>query len=519
MISLNFKCGNSIINKIKTNSIIEKTFQKNFNLTNISKINISQKLFRNNKFELNQNRISYYSYLSSFKRESFLNHNLKNFSIAFENTKNNKNFNNELDSKLSPEEKELKKKLKNNEEKFSRLVLKLSADEEIKKDHLIYLEALSFSKFVEENDFVLKSRKMLLNQFRFNEYSLFNKPNFDEELFVNYFGKIYYLELEENDLAAIEKKYFEIKENLRIEQIISIYDSLYYFEHYKYNLNNIKNDVIDFLTKSYLVMSPESNFELNINIIFSNPKEISKFSLFAAEKLIQYTNFDYMPQILSLSHRLNFIQPLPKIIHEIQHSTTVPDKIKQKVINNCGDILNKFFKNIPKDDINDSILIGLSNTLFYGKMNSEILDLYLGGFYRNIANFEIENLLEMFFLILNTSINEKNHSDIKQKLINQLLIIFSTVKPKPLIILETHKYYIYINNCREILNKAFISWITQKEKELINMNENDKDLYERFKKLLKLSVDVYPFATKDLNYSEGLLEDLFLVFKDIVKKF
>jgi len=325
--------------------------------------------------------------------------------------------------------------------------------------------------------------------------------------------------LEENDLAAIEKKYFEIKENFRIEQMISIYDSLYYFEHYKFNVNNIKNDLIDFLTKSYLVMSPENNFELNTSIIFSDPKVISKFSLFAAEKLIQYTNFDYMPQILSLSNRLNFIQPLPKIIHEIQHSNTIPDKIKEKVLKNCGNILNKFFKNIPKDDVNDSILIGLSNTLFYGKLDSEVLDLYLVSFYRNIANFEIENLLEMFFMILNSSINEKNHSDIKEKLINQLLIIFSTVKPKPLIILETHKYYIYINNCREVLNRSFISWITKKEKELIKMNENEKDLYERFKKLLKLSIDIYPFATKDLNYSEELLEDLFLVFKNIVKKF
>jgi len=187
MISLNFRLGNSIIKKIKTNYIIEKSFQKNFNFISFTKIKISQKK-KPNHFEKYQNINSNHSNLSSSKINSFLNTNLKNFSTTFENTNKNKNFNNQSHTKLSTEEKELKKKLNDNEEKFSRLVLKLSVEEEI-KDHLNYLEALSFSKFVEESDFIVKSRKMLLNQFRFKEYSLFNKPYFDEELFIKYFGR------------------------------------------------------------------------------------------------------------------------------------------------------------------------------------------------------------------------------------------------------------------------------------------------------------------------------------------
>jgi len=360
---------------------------------------------------------------------------------------------------------------------------------------------------------------MLLNLFRSKEYSVLINPDFDEEKFIQYFTKIYFLDLDENDLAAIEKKYFSIKDNLQIEDIIQLFDSLFYYEHYEHQLKNLKKDILEVLTKTYLVISPENNNNLNLNLIFSDSSEISKFSLFAAEKLIQYTNFEYMPRILSLSQRLNNIQPLPKIIYEIQKNADVNDKLKNKILNNIGDIINKFFKNIPKNEINEILLTCLSNCYFYGNLNSEIFDLYIDGLFKNIADFEIENLLEIFFLVLNISQNDKKISSNKEKLINQLLIIFSTTKQKPIVLFDTHKFYIYLNNCRFNLNKAFASWSNKKQKEMKKMSENEKDLYERFKKIVRLSIDVYPFATKDLNYSEQLLDDLFVVFKNIVKKF
>lgn len=446
----------------------------------------------------------------------------KRFLSSFENIEkqtkaNNTNafYESNKEQKLTPEQVEINKILKANEDKLSNSVLKLTADEEI-NDHLNYLRALEVCKFTESNDFTVKSRKMLLNLFRYKEYSVLYNSDFDEEKFIQFLKKLFYLDLDENDLAALEKKYFSIKDNLQIEDMIQLYDALFYYDH---KFKNLKNDILEILAKTYLVMTPENNNNLNINLLFSSPNEISKFSLFATEKLIQYTNFDYMPKILNLTQRLNNIQPLPKIIYEIKNNPEVNDKLKQKILNNSGDVLNKFFKNIPKNDVNEILLICLSNSFFYGKLNSEIFDLFIEGLFKNIGNFEIENLLEIFFLVLSVSKNDKKFSSSKEKLVNQLLIVFSTTKQKPIVFLDTHKFYIYLNNCRFNLNTAFASWSNKKQKEIKKMSENEKDLYERFKKIVRLSIDVYPFATKDLNYSEQLLDDLFVVFKNIVKKF
>lgn len=407
--------------------------------------------------------------------------------------------------------------MKNNEDILSKNILSLSVEEEI-KDYKCFVDAVSICRFTENNNFTKKSRTLLLNLLRYNNYSVFTQKKFNELSFINFFSVLFYLELDEKDVNRINDQYFLFKDKFNIENMITIFDKLYYYEKNNFNISQIKKDIIEILNKSYFVMSNDSNNNFHSNLIFLTTSEISKFSLFAAEKLFQYTNYEYMPKVLGLKERITYIQPLPKIISDIKYSETVPEKIKLKVINNCCEVLNRFLKNIPKNDIDDSLLYVLSNTFFYLKLNDEVLEIFLEGFYRNIAKFDVENLLEIFFLVLNVSKNEINISNSKQKLINQLFIIFSTDKTKPKIYMDSNKYFIYINKCRENLNDSIKGWLSTSNVKAKNMNENEKNILEAFKRILKLSVDIFPFATKDTYYSEEMIEDLFLTFKKIVKK-
>lgn len=519
-------------NLLRNNSTIISFIRNNLLKRNYS-IPINEYNSRNNNKDLkwNKNNISSFLYnnrneiRSNFKPYStFIKTNKRLFS-AFQTAENKlkennnpDNFENSKEKSISPEQKEINNFMKSNEETLKKHISKISQNEEI-KDHANYLKALEVCKFTANNDFTIKSRKTLLSLFRFEDYCVLSNQDFDEEKFIQYFSRLFYLELDKNDLAAIESKYFSIKDNLQIEDFIQLFDAMYYYEHYEHNFKDLKNDLLEVLNKAYFVLTAENVHNFNISLIFNNPNDIAKFSLFATEKLIQYTNFDYMPKILNLSQRLNYIQPLPKIISEIKNNPIVNDKMKGKILNSSSDILNKFFKNIPKSDVDEVLLLCLINSFFYGKLNTEVFELYVEGIYKNISSFQLDNLLEIFFFVLNISRNNKKISASREKLINQLLIIFSTTKQKPSVFLDTQKFYVYLNNCRYNLNEAFAGWSNKKQKAIKKMSQNEKDLLDRFKKIVRLSIDVYPFSTKDLDYSEELLDDLFDVFKNIVKKF
>jgi len=519
----------SLFNMIIKRSLKETFSQENNFNSNIIKIFNDPIKFNIDYFNAsiefsNKNNISFSIFRSLSNNSIVFKNKQKHFS-TLENSKKINNHNKNTKNKIKNNEpenisknEELNKLLMENEEKFSNLILKLSTDDEI-KDFLIYLRALEICRFTIENSFTIKSRIMLLKLFRSNDYFILNDPNLDEENFIKIFGNLFYLNLEEHDILAIENKYFRIEDKLKIKELIRIFDALYYYDYYGYKFIKLKIAIIELLSKNYLVMTNDDIYELNSNLIFSNSIDISRFSLFATEKLLQYTSFQYMPHLLNLSQRLSYIQPLPKIIYEIQKSNSVSEKMKLKVLSNCTEILKKFFKNIPKEEINESLLMTLSNCMIYSNISSEIIELFINGFFRNIANFEMENLIEIFFFVLYSSKNDKNFSENKEKLMNQLLIIFSTAKLKPINFLNTHKYYIYLNNTKSNLSHSFDEWVNFRELQINKMSEIEYDLYSRFKKIIKLSIDIYPFATKDLDYSKELLEELFLTFKKIIKKF
>jgi len=476
------------------------------------------------KEKLFMNKFNTYSNNSNIKCISHINidyNNLKKSKRYFstsENIKVNNIINRNITfNKTNEENPALIKILKANDDKLNILMMKLNLEQEI-TDNLSYLKALAVCKYTESFELGDKSRKYLLDLFRHNDYSVLKKINFDENTkFIDYFSNLFNLNLEENDIRAIENKYFQIKDKLVIEQTIQLYDAIYYYEFFRFKLVNIKNEIINILLSNYLTMTNENNYNLNSSILFEEPKEIAKFSLFAVERLLLYTNPKTMHEYSSLAQILDCIQPLPKIISEIEHSSTIPDKIKQKVLIRCGEILNKFFKSLPKEDVDESLLIALSNSFFYGKLNFEIFDFFINGFYRNLANFELENIIELFFLILKTSKNDEFISPNKQKLMNQILIILENTNKEPMVYLNNYKFNIYLNSCKENLNKAFMNWLTKKDKNLNEYSEKDIDLYEKYLRVVNLSIDFYPFATMDLNYSELLLEELFITFKNVFK--
>ena len=168
-------------------------------------------------------------------------------------------------------------------------------------------------------------------------------------------------------------------------------------------------------------------------------------------------------------------------------------------------------------DLSDSYIYIFSNTFLYGKLNDDVFEIYLEDLYKNLSTFDMENLIEIFFLILNISKFEPNISFSRIKLFKNILQILSNKKIKPKVFLDVNKFFVYLNMCRINLNEAIKIWLNTKD--IGKMEEKELDLFNSFNKILKLSIDVYPFATKDLVYTDQMLEELYISYKKFLKLF
>ena len=485
----------------KNNIMIQ--YPKNLNNTNIL-INSNSK---NNFF-----KFSDFSFFNNFLFKNF------SYKKLLTNKKSKKNFSTDMKSESVNifSESDFKKLFKSNSEILNNLISKLTRDDKI-KEHEPYLKALSLCRYVDSIEFSNKSRVLLLNLFRKNEYEVFKSNIFSKENFTCYFSCLYFLELQENDIKIIEEKFLEFTKIFSIQQFIEIFDNLFYYDLNNKNLKNTKKFLFEYFHKNYFTLSSDSNNIFNSNLIFMNSKEISIFSSFGVEKLLNYTNINYMPKVIDIEQRLMYLQPLPKLVSEIHNSTSIPKDIQNKILVKCSDSINNFLKNIKHENLTDSYIYIFSNTFLYGKLNDDVFEIYLEDLYKNLSTFDMENLIEIFFLILNISKFEPNISFSRIKLFKNILQILSNKKIKPKVFLDVNKFFVYLNMCRINLNEAIKIWLNTKD--IGKMEEKELDLFNSFNKILKLSIDVYPFATKDLVYTDQMLEELYISYKKFLKLF
>ena len=398
-----------------------------------------------------------------------------------------------------------------------------------------FVDAIKICNYPEQNQINKKCKKYLYDLFCKENYKIFfaensnfnfnfykNKKNFttNENKFVEFFLVLHNLDLTEKDLKIIQEKYFLLKENFNIENFLWIFDALFFYDTKNLNVENLKKDIFDVLSKCYLSMTNENNHLFNSNLIFYNPKDISNFSLLAMEKLLQYTNLNYMQKLLGLRERIILLQPLPKILFEINKSEMINDKLKGKIQVNSTEIFLKFLKNIPKNEINELELYLLSNIFFYSKLPTEIFELFLEGFFKNInlQKFTIESLLEIFFLILQVTEKKEKISLAKEKLVTQLFLIFSTHKQNEVFYFAENKFDIYMKICKKNLKEVLAEWELEKEIKAVDNDRNNKEFLNAFKMIVELSIKLGPFSTKDVCYNKEQIEFMYLNFKRIIKK-
>ena len=156
-------------------------------------------------------------------------------------------------------------------------------------------------------------------------------------------------------------------------------------------------------------------------IPISNGELLDKFSILE----LKYNKILDQNKIKNIKNELSYLKNICYNIINKYNITNLYDELKQinellwniedniRIKENKQEFDNEFIelaRNVYKTNdqrahikklINEIFLICLSNSFFYGKLNSEIFELFINGLFKNIVNFNLENLLEIFFLVLN----------------------------------------------------------------------------------------------------------------------
>ena len=219
---------------IRQNLIKNNFFKKNYFSALFNNLN-SLKNFRNNtkifqfsrNIILNTNKSTKFrqiKILQIFSKKSFSTQiNKGNLYINYDYLQNDKN-----------------KFYNSNQEILNNLMIRLNSDDCNKiSDNETFLQALSICNFIESEDFSKKCKKKLLQLFRYNNYEIFNTNKFNEDIFLDFFSNLYNLDLLEEDLKIIENKFSEFSEIFRVEQMVEIFEFLYFYKLNRYILEKI----------------------------------------------------------------------------------------------------------------------------------------------------------------------------------------------------------------------------------------------------------------------------------------
>ncbi len=459
----------------------------------------------------------------------------KNISYNFET--NSLNYLEDIPKNINELERYRKKNTINIDQIMNNLSVLLNYGEKFNFE--IFSLSLFVNKFSDHSD---KKKKIinndLLSALRHKDYLAINNKNFQQNKFIKLAENLHMARLNEADKELIQNKYFEFKEanKISLENKKNLLNLLHFYQISGNKLNRIKNDLFNEVKNNYFNLSNDELYFYNSCLIFHNSKDLGIFIEPLYKRLDLILDVKNGNKYYHLEQKIFNYLPIPKIIGESKNFKN--KKIlnsKNSVINineNSTSLINidnldniNIYENAlvkienfllsltKKEDISVEFLIPLlSNTFNYLELKNEIFELFVGKLYQNIASLTNDNMIELLFLIFQVSKNDKDISQAKKKLTIQLINCLKTIKTEPKIFIDVDKFYIYLNDARNNLNLAFEKFCS--DCQIIEINH--KNNYDLFKKLIRISLDIFPFSVKDKEYSPQLLKEIFISLNKIL---
>jgi len=513
-------------NKLNCQYDLEKILHdlnKYYSLNSNSKLNNPIQSYKNNRIKFNYFKSNYSSVQNTLftlmKRTFSLNFDFNSLFYLEEIPSNNKEL-----------ELYIKKNTNNLNDIMNNLSYIIGSGENFNFD--IFSVALYLNKFSEYSD---KKKKTINNELleilRLDNYSAINVKGFDDEKLLKLFANLHMAKLSEFDKDALQNKYFSLKEANKImaENNKKIFNLLYFFDISGNKLQKIKKTLLIELRKNYENLTIEELHFYNSCLIFHNSKDISSFYEPLYKRLAFILDLESKNKNYPLEQKLFNYLPIPKLLSETKKlknkkftSNHSEKKINEKeeeseaIIttqnsfnseeiyeNSLAKIENFLILLANNNQINAEFLIPiLSNTYNYMELKSEIFELFTDKLYNNLAALSNDNYVELFFLLLQVSIDASYISPKRKKLAIQLYNSLLSLKTDPRIFLDIDKFYIYLNISRNNLINSYEKFLLSKKIKDLNLKN-----FDQFKKLVQVSIDLFPFSVRDKEYSPNLLED------------
>jgi len=406
--------------------------------------------------------------------------------------------------------------------------------------------ALFLNKFSHNSEKKKKSiNNELLEILRKDNYSALICKSFNDDMFLKLLENLHITKLSELDKEIIQNKFLNFLDEKKLseENIKKVFNCLYFYDITGNKLQKIKRNLFNEIKKNYDNYKLDELYFYNSCLIFHNSKDLVGF----IEPLYKKLDFllDLKNKTFPLEQILLNYLPIPKLISESKNlKERKPNKLSIESLNSLNSIEiieNKSsntslikINNLENIDIYEKSLIKfekfltelsnreelinveylipiLSNTSNYLELKSEIFDLYVDKLYKNLAALSNDNYIELFFLIIQVSKNEIHISQKRRKLAFQIYNILLSLKTEPRILIDIDKFYIYLNIARSNLNNAF-----NKLLENNRFRDSNPKNFDLFKKIIKISIDIFPFSVREKEYTPQLLEEIFNTFNKIL---
>lgn len=527
-LSLNFENSPNNINEKETNIKLNCSYDLEKILSDLNKhksfySKITYPIKSNNR---NIFKFNYYKSNQNIFQNTLLTLIRKNFSVNFD--LNSLYYLEEIPSNNKELELYMKRNTNNINHIMNNLAYLIGSGEKFNFE--VFSIAIFLNKFSEHTDKKKKTiNNDLLETLRLDNYSALNSKGFDDEKFMKLLANLHMAKLNESDKDAIQTKYFSLKESNKIsaENTKKLFNLLYFFDISGNKLQKIKKTLFNELRKNYENLTVEELYFYNSCLVFHNAKDISSFYEPLFKRLDFILDLESKNKNYPLEQKLFNYLPIPKLLSEtkkLKHKknlsqseilfTEKDDESTALITQNCfysEEIYEISLKKIEaflkllakKEEINAEFLIPiLSNTFNYLELKSEIFELFVDKLYQNLAAFSNDNYIELLFLILQVSKDDAEISLKRRRLAVQLFDSLLALKTEPRVFLDVDKFYIYLNLARNNLINVFDKFMLSKKIK----DSNLKNL-EHFKKLIKVTFDLFPFSVREKDYTPNLLED------------
>jgi hypothetical protein len=388
------------------------------------------------------------------------------------------------------------------------------------------INAIYFFEISGVGNKLTKIKKDLLETIKLN-YKNFSPDD------VYYFNS-YLIYLNPSDIAnlfnEISQKFSEIFEvnnqNQNQNQKFSLMNSIG-INYNNYNKISFEQKLMNFLLIPKLIYESKNSFDKKQKLRYEKNQiefnsNLNSHSHLNTEDYYPNSNNNTYTNNTNLSNNDNFNS---ENINILEKEIIIYEK---NLENNLKIFENFLLELINKEELNsynsEILLSAFSNYINYSHMENPIndfdklIEIFCNKIHTSLASLTNENYIELFFMLLNIfTMNEIKITPINKKLFIEVYKILSKIKSnEPRVFLDVDKFYIYLNSSRANLSNAFVKFNYIKDKDKDKDKENNlKDYYRQldsFRKIVRLSIDLFPFSIKNKEYSSDLLNNQFKTF-------